>query len=118
MRVKLDENMPSVAAELLRSHGHDVDSVSDEGLRGAHDDVVAAAAGMAGRMLVTLDRGFSELAVRPGTSPGLLVLRPRSERIDDVEGALRFLLMAHPLDDLVGCTVVAGRGRIRIRHPA
>lgn len=117
MKVKLDENMPSSAAGVLRLHRHDVDTVADEELRGAPDGAVSAAAAIAGRMLVTLDRGFSELAVRPGSSQGLVVLRPHTQRADHVEAALSDLLEAHSLDDLVGCTVVAGRGRIRIRHP-
>src|ERR1039457_4591202 len=106
--------MPMSAAALLRPHGHDVDTVRDEDLLGAPDEVVAEAAGKAGRMLITLDRGFSELAIHPGASPGLVVLRPLSQRVDHVASALSDLLARRSLDDLAGCTVIAGRGRIQI----
>jgi hypothetical protein len=32
MRIKLDENLPTSAAESLRALGHDVDTVPEEGL--------------------------------------------------------------------------------------
>lgn len=35
MKIKLDENMPVALAELLRSAGHDVETVRDENLSGA-----------------------------------------------------------------------------------
>ncbi|HTE69448.1 MAG TPA: DUF5615 family PIN-like protein [Actinomycetes bacterium] len=34
MKLKLDENLPASAAESLRTLGHDVDTVADEGLAG------------------------------------------------------------------------------------
>jgi hypothetical protein len=34
MQFKLDENLPPAAAELLRSLGHDVSTVYDQGLQG------------------------------------------------------------------------------------
>lgn len=40
MRIKLDENMPSGLAELLRSSGHDAATVHEENLSGAEDPIV------------------------------------------------------------------------------
>jgi predicted nuclease of predicted toxin-antitoxin system len=34
MRVKIDENLPVEAAEVLRSAGHDAATVSDQGIQG------------------------------------------------------------------------------------
>jgi hypothetical protein len=36
MHFKLDENLPPLAAELLRSLGHDVMTVYDQGLQSQH----------------------------------------------------------------------------------
>ncbi len=59
MRLKLDENLGATWINGLRDRGHDVDTVSYEGMGGAFDaDVLAAAAG-ATRALVTLDLDFS-----------------------------------------------------------
>jgi predicted nuclease of predicted toxin-antitoxin system len=44
MKIKLDENMPAALAEHLRVLGHDVHTVPDEGLAGAVDPDVWAAA--------------------------------------------------------------------------
>ena len=41
MKFKTDENLPLQAAELLRSAGHDADSVLDEGLSGTSDPNLA-----------------------------------------------------------------------------
>jgi hypothetical protein len=44
MRIKLDENLPAELADDLRRLGHVVDSVTDEGLAGRADSLVADAA--------------------------------------------------------------------------
>ena len=58
MKFKLDENLPASAAAILASAGHDVDTVPGEGLTGASDPEVVAAATGAGRILVSLDVGL------------------------------------------------------------
>ncbi len=49
MRFKLDENLPASSAAILETVGHDVDTVVDEGLTGAPDTDVVAAASAEGR---------------------------------------------------------------------
>jgi uncharacterized protein (DUF433 family) len=78
VRIKLDENMGQRHRELLAAHGHETDSVVDEGLGGADDDVVASAAAREGRMLVTLDLDFADIARFP---PGSHARRSRSSRM-------------------------------------
>jgi len=55
MNVKLDENLPAELADILRSMGHDADTVHSEGLAGSKDAAVAEAARAGGRVLFTLD---------------------------------------------------------------
>ena len=43
MQLKLDENLPPSAAELLRNLGHDVMTVFDQGLQSCDDPAVLAA---------------------------------------------------------------------------
>jgi predicted nuclease of predicted toxin-antitoxin system len=77
VRFKLDENMPAAAATPFEAAGHHVDTVLDEGLAGGSDAPVLAAAGEAGRVVVTLDRGFGDIrAYPPGTYGGIVVIRP------------------------------------------
>ena len=53
MLVKLDENIPTTLKEPLSAMGHDVDTVSAEGLIGAADASVWESAQTASRFLVT-----------------------------------------------------------------
>ena len=76
MKFKLDENLPVSSAAILTNVGHDVDTVTDEGLVGAPDRDVVAAATAAGRILVSLDRGLGDIrAYPPGSHAGIVVLR-------------------------------------------
>jgi predicted nuclease of predicted toxin-antitoxin system len=78
MKVKLDENVSSLALEPLRLLGHDVDSVIEEQLAGAEDSAVWAAAQHEQRLLVTSDLDFSDVRkFAPGTHHGLVLLRLR-----------------------------------------
>jgi predicted nuclease of predicted toxin-antitoxin system len=71
-KVKLDEHLPYGLAALLRARDIDADTVADEGLSGATDPEVLAAAHGEGRMVLTLDRGFGDIrAYPPGTHPGI-----------------------------------------------
>lgn len=49
MKFKLDENLPVSSAAILANAGHDVDTVPSEGMAGAPDQDVVAAATQAGR---------------------------------------------------------------------
>jgi predicted nuclease of predicted toxin-antitoxin system len=119
VRLKLDENLGRRLRPLLTEHGHDVDTVVDEGLGGADDDAVAAAAKREGRMLLTLDLDFSDIArFAPGSHPGIMVIRVPEPRPSLVTAALTGLLARHSLDDLAGCTVIAQLGGVRVRRPA
>lgn len=65
MKFKLDENLPIELVLDLRGLGHDVDTVIDEGLRGAADPSIVDAALEADRILVTLDKGIANLKRYP-----------------------------------------------------
>lgn len=70
MRLKIDENLPTVLVTAFGDFGHDVDTVIDEQLLGASDPTVLQAATSEGRMLVTLDRGFGDVrSSLPGVIP-------------------------------------------------
>jgi predicted nuclease of predicted toxin-antitoxin system len=76
VKFKLDENLPVSSAAILTSAGHDVDTVTEEGLVGAPDRDVVAAATAAGRILISLDRGLGDIrAYPPGSHAGIVVLR-------------------------------------------
>jgi predicted nuclease of predicted toxin-antitoxin system len=85
VKFKLDENLPVSAGTALVSVGHDVDTVSSEGLTGAPDQDVVAAATAASRILISLDRGLGDIrSYPPGSHAGIIVLRLADQSADTV----------------------------------
>ena len=61
MRFKIDENLHDDVATELAQHGHDVQTVYTEGLRGCDDDVLAEICRRENRAIVTLDLDFADI---------------------------------------------------------
>jgi predicted nuclease of predicted toxin-antitoxin system len=77
MKIKLDQNLSRHLRVVLEAHGHDVDTVVDEGLAGATDKMVVRASTSEERILFTLDRDFLNLKNYPPKShAGVVVFRP------------------------------------------
>lgn len=76
MKILADENVPGAAVAALRSAGHDVIWVSEEGPETAEDDVLSRASEEA-RLLVTFDKDFGDLVFRAGmrASYGIVLFR-------------------------------------------
>lgn len=118
MKIKLDENIPGAVAGVLRSRGHDVDTVLEESLGGRDDPTVLGAAIDEGRLLLTLDRGFGDVrAYAPGTHPGIIVLRPDDQRLPTVVAMVEMIVDHHDVDELAGCITVVQRNVLRVRRP-
>lgn len=117
MKVKLDENITAAAKALIAQHGHEVDTVADEGLTGATDSVVIEACRSDERMLVTFDIGFGDVhAYPPGTHNGIVLLRLADQRPESTLDVLRRFLIGHALDELAGALIVVSDDRVRIRR--
>lgn len=118
MRIKLDENLPADALAIALGLGHDADSVTNEGLIGASDVEVLAAATRDGRLLITLDRRFGDVRAHPpGTHAGIVVLRVESQDAGAVTDAVRAFLSSDDLGDVAGCVVVVRGHLVRVRRP-
>lgn len=118
MRLKLDENMSARLKSDLSALGFDVETVFDEGLQGRPDSEIAFRCCSENRMLFTLDVGFGDLRLyRPGTHPGIILLRPTSTGPGAVKVLLLGFLSATDLSEFAHCLVVVEPGRIRVRRP-
>lgn len=118
MKLKLDENVPQSAGAVLRGAGHEVDTVADEDLSGATDLAVSAAATRAGRLVLTLDRGFGDVRTYPpGAHSGILVLRVEDQSPSAILREIRHLAEHVDLDTLVGAVAVYRAGDLRVRRP-
>ena len=118
MKFKLDENLPVSSAAILTEAGHDVDTVGEEGLTGAPDPGVVAAATAAERVLISLDVGLADIrAYPPGSHAGIVVLRLTDQSAAAVSKAISELAAFTNADSLAGAVAVLQRGLLRIRHP-
>jgi predicted nuclease of predicted toxin-antitoxin system len=116
VKFKLDENLPVELVTDLRGLGHDVDTVGDEGLRGAADPAVVDAAFAAKRILFTLDEGIANLQCYPiQQSGGVVLFRPNSTGRGAVITFIRQRLDKVLEMDLSGRLTVVGPSRIRFR---
>lgn len=117
MRIKLDENLSVSVAAVFRAAGHDVDTVVDEQLTGAADRAVLDAATNAGRLVVTLDRGFGDVrSYPPGSHAGVLVLRVEDQSPPAVERDVQRLVGEVDVEALSGCVAVLRDGALRVRR--
>jgi predicted nuclease of predicted toxin-antitoxin system len=115
---KLDENLPASSSSVLTAAGHNVDTVVAEGLTGAGDSDVLAAAGAAERILITLDRGLGDIrAYPPGRHAGIVILRLADQSADTVTKAIADLASVAEPASLIGAVTVPQRGMLRIRRP-
>ena len=116
MRFKIDENLHEDVAEMLREHGHDAQTVFDEGLRGRPDPEIADAARRDGRALVTLDLDFGNIReYSPEHYPGLIVLRVVNQGRRHVLHVMEQVLAVLDRVSLVGHLWVVSEGGIRVR---
>jgi predicted nuclease of predicted toxin-antitoxin system len=116
VRIKLDENLPSRLALTLTGLGHDVDTVSLEGLSGRDDPEVWHAAQLAERFLITQDLDFSDVRqFLPGTHCGVLLVRLRSPSSSALLARIESLFTVGDVSSWIGCLVIATDRRLRIR---
>jgi predicted nuclease of predicted toxin-antitoxin system len=116
--VKLDEHLGTATLQLLRESSYDVDTVLGERLSGSTDELLWSRVVADGRLLITLDLDFSDVRrFRPGTHPGILLIRARSTSSSAVLRVLRRVLAERSLEDLRGCLAVADERSTRVRWP-
>ena len=117
MRIKVDEDLPKAATQMLRRRGHQALGVIEQGMGGAKDPDLWRAIQAEHRFLVTADKGFGDIrSYPPGTHQGVLLLRPDQAGIRPVLDLLERVLAAYDLETLVGTIVVATPRGIRIRR--
>jgi hypothetical protein len=114
MRFLADENFPGSTVRVLQEAGHDVAWVMTTA-PGIGDLEVLAWMVREGRILLTFDKDFGELARNAGLPAvcGILLFRVPMPRPDDVGGRLAEPILAR--DDWAGHFSVVEPGRVRMR---
>ena len=117
MRLKVDENLPRAACDLLRGAGHDAIGVGEQGLSGAADARVYQVCQDEQRALVTLDVDFANVqAYEPKSSSGVIVLRLARQDRQRVLDTLARVLPVLEREPLTRRLWVVEEDRIRIRE--
>ena len=119
MRIKVDEDLPRAAAELLLVRKFDTATVAEQGMGGFKDAALWDAVQTEQRFLVTADKGFGDIrSYPPGTHAGILLLRPDEAGIRPLLHLLEQVLAAYDLEHLLGAVAVATPRGLRIRRAA
>jgi predicted nuclease of predicted toxin-antitoxin system len=113
--VKLDENVPDSVATILREAGHDVALARDEQLAGVPDDRVLTVAASEGRVLVSFDRGFSNVIQHPpAATAGIVVIRLGDQTLPRVRQVAATLASLLTTERVQGRLWVLDESRLRI----
>jgi predicted nuclease of predicted toxin-antitoxin system len=71
LKFKVDENLPTEYAPILREAGFEADTVSNEKLSGVGDSVLSERCRAEDRVLMTLDLDFANVQAYPPKSHGI-----------------------------------------------
>jgi hypothetical protein len=115
MKIKLDQNISRHLRKLLEGLKHDVDTVLDEGLSGAHDADVLSAASSHHRLLFTLDTDFLDFKRYPPAShTGVVVFRPPRQDALTIVKFIKAFVESADLRKHYRRTTIVERTRTRI----
>ena len=114
MRLLVNENISGSVIRALREGGHDVLSAK-ESMRSQPDENLLARAQAEGRVLVTHDKDFGELAFRSGLSPKCGVILLRLAGLDAETDNHRAVEAIESRADWPGHFAVVSDDRIRMR---
>jgi predicted nuclease of predicted toxin-antitoxin system len=117
MKFKLDENLGSRTAPLFVEAGHEVDTVLQEGLCGASDEVIRETCIRENRCLIALDLDFADIVrFPPHPTAGIVVLRlPHNASLNLLAKFVGDLLSVLRTEPAAGRLLIVEPGRIRIR---
>jgi predicted nuclease of predicted toxin-antitoxin system len=118
MRFKLDEHLGYRSTRLFAEAGHEVETVFDEGLSGARDELVFEACIRENRCLLTPDLDFSDVVrFPPHKTAGIAVLRlPKGASLSLLEKFVRDLFSLLEVEPITGRLWIVEAGRIRVHE--
>jgi predicted nuclease of predicted toxin-antitoxin system len=118
MKFKLDENLGSRSAHFFAEASHEVETVLQERLSGASDEVIRETCIRERRCLVTLDLDFADVVrFPPHESSGIAVLRlPKGASLKLLTKLISDLLAMLRTEPIDGHLWIVEVGRIRVHE--
>ncbi len=110
MKFLLDEDVPRQLLKTLRAAGHDVSEVE----RSTLDHVNAERAKAEGRVLITLDKDFTNTATYPPSQFSIVHIQIHPPYANDLINAFTRLLATLPEKKFRGLIILQKLGSIRI----
>lgn len=115
-RFKVDANLPIAIKTVLVEGGHDALTVVDQKLGGQENPTVFSVCKTEDRILVTLDLDFSDIRMyEPGSHPGIWILRPTTQSIDNCVALVRGALALSKTEAPETALWIIEPGKIRVR---
>ena len=114
MRFVVDECCPRSLVVALRDAGHEASYVRDD-MGGVSDIDVAAAASAQGRIVVTLDYDFGDLAVRSLAAPVGVIIVQATTLLPHEQPLAVVSLVQDVGDGLLGKLVILSKNKRRLR---
>ena len=116
MQFKLDENIGTRTQQLFRDAGHEVQTVSGQGLRGSSDRLLYEVCCSENRCLVTLDLDFADVTrFAPENTNGIVVIRvAENPSLGLLEQLVRQCLQAVSRQPIGKRLWIVEPGRIRV----
>ena len=116
MRILVDMSVDIRVAEWLRSQGHDVVHLRDEGLHRMPNGEIFQKALSEDRIVLTSDLDFGEIAAALNDASGkVLLLRLQNSRAANVIRRLSSVLPRVEIDLAAGAVVIVEESRHRVR---
>lgn len=118
MNIKVDEDIPPVVARWLQDVGYQANTVVGQKMGGWKDAALWQAVQSERHFFITADKGFSDIRLyKPGTHPGILLLRPDEDGVWPILDLLKMVLSQGNLIELEGTVSVATPRGLRVRRP-
>jgi predicted nuclease of predicted toxin-antitoxin system len=115
-KFKVDENLPTEAADLFHNAGYDAVTVGDQRMVGESDTNIAAVCRLESRTVVTLDLDFADIRTYPPSNyAGIIVLRLARLDRPRVLSLLQRLLPLLEHEPLTGKLWIVEESSVRVR---
>lgn len=115
LKFLLDADMPKSSAEVIRSHGFEIEDVRDIGMRAAKDREIMDYALKNNKIIITRDTDFGEVLRYP-RHPGAIILRlPYAFTSKEINERLEEFFRSIKEKELIGAIIIVELSRYRRR---